>query len=285
MPSAEATALAAMARLPKALRISLALHGVLLALVFLLPHLHHMPDIPPQRVIEAVLVSTAAPVPTSTPTPAPTPAPRVPEPAPQPEPPPEPLPEPAAATAAPVPAPAPPPLPVAKIPAPNSIPVREPVPEKPAPAPAKPVVKKPVLDRSALDAEMEALNREMREQQAKADAERLQREMAQSAAAARAAATQQIIDKYRRLITQRVSTKWNRPASARHGMVTVLRISVLPGGEVASVVTQTSSGDSAFDASAEDAVRRSNPLPVPDDVAVFNQNFRSFTFRFNPEDL
>jgi colicin import membrane protein len=281
MPSADTTALAVMARLPKALRISLALHGILLALVFLLPHLHQMPDIPPPRVIEAVLVSTAVPMPT--------PAPRVPEPAPQPEPPPEPLPEPAAATPAPVPA-LPPPLPVAKAPAPNSIPVREPVPEKPAPAPAKPVVKKPVLDRSALDAEMEALNREMREQQAKADAERLQREMAQSAATARAAATQQIIEKYKRLIDQRVYKTWtSKPTSARHGMVTVLRVSVLPGGEVASVITQTSSGDSAFDASAENAVRHSSPLPVPDDIAVFNQQFRIFTltltFKPKPENL
>ena len=37
--------------------------------------------------------------------------------------------------------------------------------------------------------------------------------------------------------------------------------------------------------SAEEAVRRSSPLPVPDDVAIFNSYFRVLTFRFNPEDL
>jgi colicin import membrane protein len=64
-----------------------------------------------------------------------------------------------------------------------------------------------------------------------------------------------------------------------------LRISVLPGGEVTNVVTVKSSGDPAFDASAEDAVRKANPLPVPDDVTAFNQYFRVITLKFNPEDL
>jgi colicin import membrane protein len=92
-------------------------------------------------------------------------------------------------------------------------------------------------------------------------------------------------EKHERLIRQRVITKWNRPLSARHGMVTTLRITVLPGGEVSNVVTVRSSGDASFDASAEEAVRRSSPLPVPDDVAIFNSYFRVLTFRFNPEDL
>ena len=132
---------------------------------------------------------------------------------------------------------------------------------------------------------MQALERDMKAQQMKADAEQAQRSAAAAAANARDAANQALREKHTRLIRQRVITKWNRPLSAQHGMVTTLRITVLPGGEVSNVITVKSSGDAAFDASAEEAVRRSSPLPVPDDVAVFNSYFRVITFRFNPEDI
>lgn len=125
---------------------------------------------------------------------------------------------------------------------------------------------------------MRALQNEMMEAEIRAETEK-------ASSRARDAANLAIRDKYQRLINQRVVTKWNRPLSARNGMVTTLRITVLPGGEVSNVVTLRSSGDPAFDASAEEAVRRASPLPVPDDVAVFNQYFRVLTFKFNPEDL
>jgi colicin import membrane protein len=132
---------------------------------------------------------------------------------------------------------------------------------------------------------MQALDREMQAQQMKADADRIQREAASAAASARDAANLALKEKHERLIRQRVITKWNRPLSARHGMVTTLRISVLPGGEVSNIVIIKSSGDAAFDASAKDAIESSSPLPVPDDIAVFNSYFRVFAFKFSPEDM
>jgi len=44
-----------------------------------------------------------------------------------------------------------------------------------------------------------------------------------------------------------------------------------------------SSGDPIFDRSAENAVRKASPLPVPQDRNLFNQEFRVFTFVFKPE--
>jgi len=47
----------------------------------------------------------------------------------------------------------------------------------------------------------------------------------------------------------------------------------------------TSSGNVAFDRSAEQAVRRSRRFEVPLDNGVFEAHFRSFYFLFQPEDL
>lgn len=262
------------------LKKSLILHVVVLALVFVLPYLHRPPEVKPPQVIEAVLVSAPAPVKKAQ-RPKP-PEPKVVEP--QAEPvqktvePPKPLPEPA---------PIPVPTPAKTIPqaAPKSVPIPEPkpqakpAPEKPAtPAPVKPLIKQPSLNTSAFDKEMQALQKEAMEADMRKETERANQQVRDSVNLA-------VRDKYQRLINQRVETKWNRPLSARKGMVTVLRISVLPGGEVSNVITLQSSGDPAFDASAEEAVRRASPLPVPDDPALFSQYFRTITFRFSPEDL
>lgn len=259
----------------RALKLSIALHVGIVVLAFLLPHLHRPPVIEPPRVVEAVLVSA-----TSMPRPIP-PQPVI---APAPEPLPVVEPEPVKPEIKPVVKSLPVPVPVPKV----ALPQAKPVPEKPQlpkPAIAKPAPAKPSLNRNALDAEMQALDREMQAQQMKADADRIQREAASAAASARDAANLAIKERHERLIRQRVITKWNRPLSARHGMVTTLRISVLPGGEVSNIVIIKSSGDAAFDASAKDAIESSSPLPVPDDIAVFNSYFRVFAFKFSPEDM
>ncbi|MDO8267843.1 MAG: TonB family protein [Moraxellaceae bacterium] len=257
----------------RALKLSIALHVGIVVLALLLPHLHRPPVIEPPRVVEAVLVSAAA---------VPRQAPAKPVIAPAPEPLPVVEPEPVKPDIKPVVKPLP--VPVPKV----ALPQAKPAPEKPVPpkpATAKPAPAKPSLNRNALDAEMQALDREMQAQQMKADADRIQREAASAAASARDAANLALKEKHERLIRQRVITKWNRPLSARHGMVTTLRISVLPGGEVSNIVIIKSSGDAAFDASAKDAIESSSPLPVPDDIAVFNSYFRVFAFKFSPEDM
>lgn len=263
----------------RALRNSLLLHIGVLGLILLLPYLHQPPKVEPPRVVEAVLVRANAPAAkpaVEKPAPAPEPVVETPEPPPlvpprkiQPEPV-KPLPEIAL------------PKPTPKVVEKNSLPEKPVAKPEPAKAlPAKPVIKPPRLNTSALDKEMQDLQREMQD----AEAEHLKLNAEKSMAASRANANLAIRDKYQQLINQRVVTKWNRPLSARNGMVTTLRINVLPGGEVSNVITVKSSGDSAFDASAEEAVRKSSPLPVPDDVAVFNQYFRVITVKFNPEDL
>ena len=62
---------------------------------------------------------------------------------------------------------------------------------------------------------------------------------------------------------------------------------MLPSGDVIDVALIESSGDFAFDLSAENAVVRAAPfdelLEMP--IQIFNENFRVFTLIFKPEDL
>lgn len=84
-------------------------------------------------------------------------------------------------------------------------------------------------------------------------------------------------------IKSALGAKWQRPPSARNGMVVELQIQLMPGGDVVSVTVVRSSGDKNLDASAVSAVQNASPLPVPSGKAF--ENFRRFILHFRPEDL
>jgi len=70
------------------------------------------------------------------------------------------------------------------------------------------------------------------------------------------------------------------------GKATVVRINLLPTGELqGEPVIERSSGIDSLDQSALRALQRVRRFEVPADSQVFNQNFRSFTITFKPEDL
>ena len=75
------------------------------------------------------------------------------------------------------------------------------------------------------------------------------------ASAAEAARTEfELVQSATALIQQAVQETWSRPPSARNGMRAVLQIRMLPTGEVLDAVITQSSGDPAFDRSAENAL-------------------------------
>ncbi len=82
-----------------------------------------------------------------------------------------------------------------------------------------------------------------------------------------------------------IVSRWSRPPSARNGMQAVLRVRLVPTGEVVDAFVEQSSGNEAFDRSALLAVERSARFQVPSDPNLFEKNFRSFTVLFRPEDL
>ena len=137
----------------------------------------------------------------------------------------------------------------------------------------------------------EARQAKQREEQAQRDREaqrRKEREEAQNAAAAEAASSEfELVQSATGLIQQLVTDNWSRPPSARNGMRAVIQIKMLPTGELIDVRITQSSGDPAFDRSAENAVYRAAPFAeltaLP--IRVFNQNFRTLSLIFQPEDL
>lgn len=86
-------------------------------------------------------------------------------------------------------------------------------------------------------------------------------------------------------IQREIVQNWSRPPSARNGMEALLRVHLVPTGEVVDVVVEDSSGNDAFDRSALLAVQKAERFVVPDDPRQFERNFREFTVVFRPEDL
>jgi colicin import membrane protein len=89
------------------------------------------------------------------------------------------------------------------------------------------------------------------------------------------------------LIQELVEESWSRPPSARNGMRAIIEIKMLPTGDLTSAQITRSSGDAAFDRSAENAVYSAAPFrelqTLP--IRIFNENFRVLALIFQPEDL
>ncbi|ARU29836.1 cell envelope integrity protein TolA [Cellvibrio sp. PSBB006] len=142
--------------------------------------------------------------------------------------------------------------------------------------------------------------KEEEEKKRKAEAERKKREQQQREAMERLEAALQKeeqflsersddanVQSYEALIQERIIQNWSRPPSARNGMQAILEINMVPTGQVVNVRVIKSSGDVAFDRSAEQAVKRvdrfTEIMGMPSDL--FERNFRVFRLLFQPEDL
>ena len=86
-------------------------------------------------------------------------------------------------------------------------------------------------------------------------------------------------------IQQDIINNWSRPPSARNGMKALLRVILVPTGEVVNVTVEESSGNDAFDRSAILAVQKAQRFQVPAKSRQFERDFREFTVLFRPEDL
>ena len=130
--------------------------------------------------------------------------------------------------------------------------------------------------------------RRRQQQERQQEQDRLAQQAAAEAAAAEAARNEfELVQSATGLIQQLLQESWSRPPSARNGMRAVLQISMLPTGELIDVRVTQSSGDAAFDRSAERAVYSAAPFSelqsLP--INVFNANFRTLSLIFEPQDL
>jgi colicin import membrane protein len=128
---------------------------------------------------------------------------------------------------------------------------------------------------------------------ASAEDEQQRREMEQSLARAisaeqdarRAVTDDEKAMAYVSQIQREIIQNWSRPPSARNGMQALLKVHLVPTGEVVKVDLLTSSGNDAFDRSAISAVQKAQRFIVPPDASQFERNFREFEVLFRPEDL
>ncbi len=109
-----------------------------------------------------------------------------------------------------------------------------------------------------------------------------EKEHSQAKAAALAVRQQGEIARFEDIIRQKVTRSWARPPGAREGLECLVLVRVVPGGAVLSTQILRSSGNPIFDRSAENAINKASPLPVPDDKSMF-EHFREFEFKFRPE--
>lgn len=84
-------------------------------------------------------------------------------------------------------------------------------------------------------------------------------------------------------IQQLIQAVWRFPPSAQHEQVVLLRIFMVPTGEVTEVQIVESSGNTALDRSAEQAVWKVGRFPVPEDAILFEKQFRKLLIKLRPE--
>jgi len=83
-------------------------------------------------------------------------------------------------------------------------------------------------------------------------------------------------------IQEQVRGNWNPPAGDFNGMSVSFTIRVDREGNVTSVKMSRSSGNARLDESAENAIYKASPLPIPSE-ARFYEYLKEFEFVFSPQ--
>ncbi len=89
-----------------------------------------------------------------------------------------------------------------------------------------------------------------------------------------------VIQKYQVLITREVTSNFNK-LNLPDGLECVILIRMLEGGKVFEASIEISSGNDLFDRRATNAVYSASPLPVPEEIRLF-EKMRTIRFTFDP---
>ncbi|MCK5499537.1 MAG: cell envelope integrity protein TolA [Gammaproteobacteria bacterium] len=92
---------------------------------------------------------------------------------------------------------------------------------------------------------------------------------------------QELINKIAARMVRSIGNEFNT-TGLPEGLECVLRVRLIPGGALIDVSIVKSSGNEIFDRRAESATRKASPLPVPDDLIIFERHFRDNTITFKP---
>lgn len=131
-------------------------------------------------------------------------------------------------------------------------------------------------------AKLVELKQEEKEREAREKEQaRLEKEKQEVANRARVAG---IVDKYKALILGAIGREWILPDQVDSQLSSRFNIRLAPGGAVLDVSLTRSSGDPILDRSAQAAIYKASPLPVPDDPTAFKL-FREITLTVRPENV
>jgi len=204
------------------------------------------------------------------------------------------LPEQAVPAAAPAPAPAPPKVAEAVQPAQPKKLIKPDIalPDKknkkkiePKPDVAIPEKKKPVLSPvEAVETQPAPQTTVEQKTAEKSPGDQIAAQQAEQAArdrAAQDAAIEAMVNEYKAKIVTKVRRNIVKPPNVPDDARAEFRVTLLPGGTVLSAELKRSSGNAAYDNAVERAILKSQPLPLPADVAMFNR-FRVLLLVFKP---
>lgn len=91
-----------------------------------------------------------------------------------------------------------------------------------------------------------------------------------------------VVDKYKALILNAISRRWILPEDVKPGLSSEFSIRLAPDGDVLAVNLTRSSGNAVLDRSAQAAIYKASPLPVPPDPESFSL-FREIHLTVRPE--
>jgi len=134
--------------------------------------------------------------------------------------------------------------------------------------------------------EEQAQLEKLKAQQEKERAEQLAREQDEALrkiAQSQAAAQARVVDEYKRRIADHIRRFIVEPPSLRGNPEVIYDVRVLTGGGVFDVKLRRTSGQAAWDAAVERAIRRAEPLPLPPDPSLM-QEFRELNLKFRPKE-
>lgn len=94
----------------------------------------------------------------------------------------------------------------------------------------------------------------------------------------------EVIDKYKSLIIQAISQQWIVPDDLDKNLVCKLLINVGPGGVVLRIQVTQASGNPLLDRSAQNAVMKASPLPVPKETSLLD-SFRVIQLTVKPNEI
>jgi colicin import membrane protein len=136
------------------------------------------------------------------------------------------------------------------------------------------------------DEEKRKLEREQAVQEAEAKKQALEKQALADKLAKQAASAQAgEVDKYRRLIQDRIRRFIVEPPNLQGNPEVEFEVRLLPGGDVleTSLRIKRSSGNPAYDQAVERAILKASPLPLPPDPAMFNM-FRELNLKIRPKE-